>query len=255
MAERVTIAELERALAATGSRIEVPEPPPMGPAVRARIRAGQIERGTARPPFPGLAAWPRRRVALLVVGALLILAAAIGAARLLVVGAVQVRVVPSVAPPAGSGPSLGPSVTVARAQGLAGFAIRIPGDLGPPDEIHVIDTSFARRVVVLAWRPGAGLPVIGGTPWGSLLMELPSDRGPLAYKDLAGQNRLDPVQVDGAHGSWIEGPHDLVLTTDSGDLRLYVRGNVLLWDADGVTYRLETALDRGRAVGLAGSLG
>jgi hypothetical protein len=118
----------------------------------------------------------------------------------------------------------------------------------------VIDTSFARRVVLLAWRPGPGLPGIDGTPWGAMLMELPSDQGPLAFKDVAGQNRFDPVHVEGARGYWIEGPHDLVLVTDSGEQRLYVRGNVLLWDEGGVTFRLETALGRERVVGLAGSL-
>jgi hypothetical protein len=255
VAERPTIAEVERLLEAAADELELPAAPSgLSVAVTDRIRARRRALGAARPPFAGLAAWPRRRVLLLVAAALLLLACAIGAARLVVVGAVEVRVVPSATPPTGPAPSLGPSLGLTEARSMVRFPIVVPTALGPPDEVHVLGTSFARRVALLAWRPGPGLPPVGGTPWGAMLMELPSRQGILAVKDVAEQNSFQRLRVGGAPGYWTEGAHDLVLLTGPRELRLYVRGNVLLWDVGGVTYRLETALGREDALRLAASL-
>lgn len=255
MASRPSLAEVERLLASAAGELELPPTPPtLRPAVTERIRARRRALGGARPPFPGLAAWPRRRVLVLVAGALLLLAGAIGAARLVVVGAVEVRVLPTVPPPSGPPPSLGPSLELAEAQAMVPFPIAAPAALGPPDEVHVIGVPFARRVVLLSWRPGPGLPAIGGTPWGAMLMELPSRQGVLALKDVAGQTGFAHIRVDGHPGYWTEGAHDLVLLNGPDQVRLYVRGTVLLWDRGDVTFRLETALDRPDALRLAASL-
>ena len=59
-------------------------------------------------------------------------------------------------------------------------------------------------------------------------------------------------------GYWISGaPHELIFVDEAGqpvfDTRRIV-GNALLWARDGVTYRLESGLDRAAAIALAGTL-
>ena len=59
-------------------------------------------------------------------------------------------------------------------------------------------------------------------------------------------------------GYWISGaPHELIFVDEAGqpvfDTRRIV-GNTLLWARDGVTYRLESGLDRAAAIALAGTL-
>ena len=61
------------------------------------------------------------------------------------------------------------------------------------------------------------------------------------------------ASVHGAPASWIPVPHVLDIETERGSLTFSVRGNVLIWQVDDVTYRLETSLDRAQAVALAES--
>jgi hypothetical protein len=61
--------------------------------------------------------------------------------------------------------------------------------------------------------------------------------------------------VDGAPAAWIPVPHVLELETERGFQSFSVRGNVLIWEADDVTYRMETSLDRASAIAVAESAG
>jgi hypothetical protein len=46
-----------------------------------------------------------------------------------------------------------------------------------------------------------------------------------------------------------------MVDTDEGTKTFSVRGNVLIWEVDGITYRLETSLDRASALEVARSMG
>ena len=63
------------------------------------------------------------------------------------------------------------------------------------------------------------------------------------------------ASVDGATAVWIPVPHVLMVDTDEGTKTFSVRGNVLIWEVDGITYRLETSLDRASALEVARSMG
>jgi hypothetical protein len=69
---------------------------------------------------------------------------------------------------------------------------------------------------------------------------------------------MQMVAVGGAGGYWIEGaPHVLILRDYAGDDRRHpsrLAGNTLLWERDGVTYRLESALSRDEAIRIAESM-
>jgi hypothetical protein len=256
MAERMPNADLERALIALGSTLEYPPAPPMAPAVTARLLA---ERAAARrPPFPGLALWPRRRVLLLALAGVLLLAGTAVAARL-AIGAIEIRVVstPSVPTPSTveSGAALGERVTLEGARARVGFSVVLPSGLGAPTEVHLAESLFGSRVVVLVWDADESHPPIRGTPWGTILMELPGGKGSLAFKEIAADTTLQAVQVGNADAFWISGPHELYLLTPDGERRFTVTGNVLLWEHDGTTLRLETALPKAEAVALAETIG
>jgi hypothetical protein len=256
MAERMPNADLERALIALGSTLEYPPAPPMAPAVTARLLA---ERAAARrPPFPGLALWPRRRVLLLALAGVLLLAGTAVAARL-AIGAIEIRVVPTPSVPTPStvesGVALGERVTLEGARARVGFSVVLPPGLGPPTEVHLAESLFGSRVVVLVWDADASHPPIGGTPWSTILMELPGGKGPLAFKEIVAETTFQAVQVGNADAFWISGPHQLSLLTPDGERRFTVTGNVLLWKQDGTTLRLETALPKAEAVALAETIG
>jgi hypothetical protein len=76
-------------------------------------------------------------------------------------------------------------------------------------------------------------------------------RGPTIVKKVAGPGtRIEDLTLDdGTRALWIEGRH---IVTRGPERRL--AGNVLIWERDGVTYRLEGALSRRRAVEIARNL-
>lgn len=252
MADRPTNADIERALVALGASLEYPPTPSIAPGVVASLTT-QL-RLRPRPPFPGLALWPRRRVLLLAAALVLLLAGTALAARL-VIGAVEIRVVSTPATPrptdVATGPALGDRVTLAEAERAVSFPVQLPPGLGPPTEVHLADVPFGAPVVVLAWAPDATHPRIEGIPWGTMLMELPAEEEPVAFKELLGSTLFRTVRVSGHDGFWISGPHDLVLRTPQGERRFLVQGNVLLWEDGDTAFRLETALAEGDAIALA----
>ena len=86
-------------------------------------------------------------------------------------------------------------------------------------------------------------------------MELPGGKGSLAFKEIGADTTLQAVQVGSHDAFWISGPHQLFLLTPDGEQVFTVTGNVLLWEQDGTTLRLETALPKAEALALAESIG
>jgi len=86
-------------------------------------------------------------------------------------------------------------------------------------------------------------------------MELPGSKEPLASKEILTETTLQAVRVGSHDAFWISGPHQLSLFTPEGEQRFTVTGNVLLWEQDGTTFRLETALPQAEARALAESIG
>ena len=252
MAERRTPTdqELERALRALGSSLAYPPTPPLAAPVGARIRAGA--------PRPWLVLPRRRLVALVAVGLLLAGGAAVAAG--LAIGAIGFRAVPTLPPgtppPAEEGPALGEPTTLVRARAAVDFPVLVPALLGPPDRVFLDRGPLGDRVV-LAWRPREGLPRIGPSPFGAIVMEIGRADGvgvkEVAFKELRPAEAPTFLEVDGHEGAWIRGEHDLVLRTEEGEVRYRVSGRVLIWTDGRVTYRLETMLSRAEALALAGS--
>jgi hypothetical protein len=234
---------LERDLTALGPAIDWPDAPDVVSAVAARI-ASEAPRRRA----------PRRRLAL----ALAILVAAVLAvlavppARTAVfdwlgiggVTIVKVDELPAV--PTNPGIEiLGDLVTLDGARERVAFPFADPPDHEPaPDEIRVVPGSRVSYI----WRDGADARL--------LVTQFQGDAGhPNLLKKLSGSGtRFEELEVDGHRAVWLEGgPHVVYVVMPNGNIRDdrgWLAGNTLLVDRDGVTVRVEGALDRDDAADL-----
>ena len=253
---------LGRALAETAADLAWPATPDLGPAVAASIVERERVPGLARPRL-GLPS--RRRVLLLVAAAVLVLAAAAVAAKLVIdLGAVSVEVIPGRPTALPSAPAteadFGIPVSLARAARIAGFDPLVPEALGTPERVWVDRgavsyTGDEAARVVLAWRPGPGLPAIPGTTWGAVLMQFEGAADAAVKLVFEDAGTMGPAYVNGTDGYWITGDHELDLLTPSGVHPVRVTGNVLLWNDQGLALRLETRVDKAETIRLAETAG
>ena len=258
----MTDEELGTAIIRLGPEIVWPATPHVGRAVCAAILE---QRDAPSLVAPRLGLPSRRRTLLVIAAVVLTLAGAALAARLVIeLGAVTVRVLPGA--PAGLPTTvvtpdvLGREVTLGKAARAAGFTPLLPEALGPPDRVWVdeaaadpIEAALVRRVVTL-WAPVAGLPAIDATDAGAILMQFEGDSEGAAKVLYAETNDFGGAVVDGRRAFWTSGEHEIVLVTGDEHHRALVTGNVLIWQDAGSTFRLETALPKPDAVGIAESM-
>ena len=276
--QRLTEAVLERALTDLGADLAYPPTPRLDVAVRARI-ATRPPRRTAL--WWLLAPMPRAlalmAVVVLVAGVLLALSAGTRSAVADLFGLRGVRFFsvessatpvpastagpePTVIPQATPGARLVPGVPVPleEAQGRVTFPIRLPSlpELGTPDAV-LVGTPPPGGQVSLVYGPRPGVPEAHQTGVGLLITQFRGEFQPYLEKGLARGSRVEQVSVAGARGYWIAGePHTLVYRDPSDAIfesPARLAGNTLLWERDGVTYRLESALGRDQAVRIAES--
>ncbi len=244
---------LAEVLTSLGHEVDYPATPALVSAVTARLETDRA--GRARPAFPRMALWGRRRTLRLVAIGLLALLGLAAAARL-TIGAFEIRVQPDVTPSVSLPPVdpgvLGQPRPSAEAVAIAGFDPPLPA--GPaPDEIYVVDSPFGDPGLVFAWRPGERYPRIDGTDWGQLLMAFQGDDEHVV-KTVERFENVDEVRVNGDRAYWITVPHEIVFETERGAETFSVTGNVLIWHVGDIAYRLETSLGRGAAISVAESV-
>jgi hypothetical protein len=163
-------------------------------------------------------------------------------------GAVVTRVeeLPPVTP-SDSLAALGERVTLVEARRLAGFPLlRLPGDEDP-------DAIYFKRPGMVSFVYGRDFDVrlILSQIDGSLDEAFLKKVGPLGTV-------VERVRVDGEPGLLLTGePHFFTYTSSTGTFEeepFYLARDVLLWERDGRTFRLEGELERDRAIELAESL-
>ena len=167
--------------------------------------------------------------------------------------------------PVGAPLLLGRPVSLEQAQAAADFPVRVPAAAGfdAPQEIYLLDQEQG-AMVSYVYPAGPELPPSNETGVGALLTQFKgeADRD-LIEKGLlnegAPDTHLEAVTVGGESGFWISGaPHTyFVVCYDAGECRqerYRLAGNVLIWEQDGVTLRLESALPREDALEIAESV-
>jgi len=130
-------------------------------------------------------------------------------------------------------------VTLQEAQGQVNFDLRYPQDYGLPDRVYA-QPAFG-ETVVMVWITDDGKEI-------ELVLYQIGSQG-LAKKRLT---EIESTFVDGNEAYWAAGPH-LLLFKSTFDLEdaMFVMGNVLIWEDDPVTYRLETGQSLEDAVEIA----
>jgi hypothetical protein len=247
------------------------EPGGVDLAARARARIVALDvrpsPGSGRRRF-GFGVRPVRRGLVLAIALLLVLAAIAGAVGLGLPGLrIIFGTVPSPAPsasaarpsslaPLGSELGLGSALPLAEVERIAGLDLILPADpaIGPPDVAYL-----AGERATLVWASRPGLPATGDHGVGLLISEFNGHVESGYYqKILNSGTKLTPVTVDGSAGYWISGPPHFFYYIDPNnevvdDAHREV-GDVLIWSAGEVTYRLESGLDMEAAIRIAESL-
>jgi hypothetical protein len=263
MPERLDDRDLEQTLSDIGTRLDGPTRD-MWPAVRTRI----AERG-ARPWWSRLGA-DRRTFAPIVATLAVILVAVFvltpglvdALEQLLNIPGVQVvRVATTPTPMPTTTASVGfpgqRASSVAEASRLAGFQVREPAALGAADEIYV---ELAPVRVTLVYRLRPGLPVTALPGVSALIVEFKGTlNAPVLGKAVGPDTTLEAIPLSSGNAAyWLAGqPHQFFYFDSTGKIQpetLRLAGNTLLWDAGGITYRLEAQVSREEAVRIASSL-
>ncbi|MET8233172.1 hypothetical protein ABZS77_21140 [Micromonospora sp. NPDC005298] len=232
--------DLERELRDLSTWLETTDPPEVTARVHAR-----------------LAAPPRRRWRAYAAAALAaLLVAVLPPTRTAVADAVGgllrfagVTIAPSSGRPAGTPSPLPSQRTSAldEARRAVRFPIRVPAKLGPPERVLVADpdATGAHRVATLLYRGGA------------LRVDAFDGRLNLSFHKETVRPDAEWVQVDGDFAVWVGGPHVLSYVDRSGQVHgetARLAASTLIWQADGVSYRLEGDLTKLEAIDIAQSM-
>jgi len=149
------------------------------------------------------------------------------------------------------------ATSVAEASRLAGFQVREPAALGAADEIYV---ELAPVRVTLVYRSRQGLPVTALPGISALIVEFKGNLdAPILGKAIGPGTTLEAVPLSSGNAAyWLAGqPHQFFYRDGTGKIQpdtLRLAGNTLLWDANGITYRLEAQVSREEAVRIASTL-
>jgi hypothetical protein len=245
---------VESELRTVGRDLEVPPAGDLTAAVRQRLEVRPVRR---RPlPALGTGALRRRlvwRAVLVVVAALLavLIATPQGRAAIIQVfrfAGVELRQGPGPARSPASSASLPGErrMSLERARRLVSFPILGPAALGQPGDVVVSDGG---RVVSLIYR---------GTPYGQLRIdEFAGHLDPVYFEKFVHFADVTEVEVNGAKGLWIKGPHELMYITRDGTPAIasarLTTGNTLIWGTGQVALRLEGNLGKTAALAIANS--
>ena len=166
------------------------------------------------------------------------------------------------AAPLGANLLLGERMTLEEAQARVSFPILVPDParLGSPDEIYLRHRADG-DMVSFVYYPRPDLPAAAETGVGLLLVQFEAPENAfLMEKGAAPSNEVRIVDVNGDDALWLGGAHYLMIAPDpsleggDGERSTRMATNVLLWDEDGVTYRLESDLSMAQAIALAEGL-
>jgi hypothetical protein len=245
---------IEQALVDLAAHIDWPEPAHETPDLSRRLAARQVTRRSYR--------WiPVTALILILVASLLLFSptAREAVADLLGVAGIEIRFDPDPTEAVGGELDLGEAVTLEEAAEAVDFELSVPGNLGPPDGVFLSDRPSSGRVTMV-WESDETLPASGDTGIGVVYSQFALELAEEAdfVKSVMPDTSVRAVEVDNAIGLWIQGAPHLISYEDAAGNRVEeetrLAGNVLMWESDGVTHRLETTVGLGSTLALASSL-
>ena len=262
MPERMDDRDLERTLSDIGTRLDGPKRD-MWPAVRTRITERRARPWWLRLGVDGRTLAPvAATLAVILVTAFVLTPGFIDALEhLLNIPGVQIfRIATTPTPMPTTAANISfpgqRAASPAEASRLAGFQVREPAALGAADEIYV---ELAPVRVTLVYRSRQGMPATALPGVSALIVEFKGSLdAPILGKAIGPGTTLEAVPLtSGTAAYWLAGqPHQFFYRDSTGNIQpdtLRLAGNTLLWDAGGVTYRLEAQVTREDAVRIASS--
>lgn len=236
---------LESLLTSLGDAIDWPTPPPhLSNRVMARITSERRSTG-------GREDWRRPAIAavtVLVVTLVFVFSpsARQAVADLLSAAGIRISVTSEETPTTGAELDLGEFVPLDQVVDRVDFQLRIPGgaDPGMPDAVYLSHTAQ----LTMVWDGSPRLPAADDTGIGLLLTQYTGNGGQdVAEKSVRPGTGVQILTVEGQPGLWIEGAaHTFTLLDTEGnpiEETTRLAANVLLWEANGVSHRLETTGD------------
>jgi hypothetical protein len=239
--------ELELALREVGARLDWPDEPELASGVLAGIR-----RPSARSRVP-------RRAFVVAVAVLVVAIAAVFAVpqtrasilrffHLRGVTIERVPELPTVPVQGGLGTFLGEPVSLDEARSQAQFDVVVPAALGDADQVYF-----------QASPPGGMVSFLYGTRAkpSALVTEFQARVDEVIFKKVAPDTKIDPVQINGQPGFWIEGAHSFTYLDRQDDMQteqVRLAGNVLVWELGTRTFRLEADVPKAEALRIARSM-
>jgi len=246
---------LEDRLRDLAAAVAFPPTPPLASLVAARLRQPTASR---RFRFGG----PLGRGLAIAIAATVLLvgiAAAIGIG----IGGLRLTFGPASFSPLPSfavGPGLGEPASLADARGAVTFTLQVPGldELGEPDIVYLAAPPAGGAVTLLYGnRPGFAADPATGI--GLIVTQFRADIGPAYFEKLIDVGvSVTPTTVNGGAAWWVAGGDHFFFYRDADghpvDTTLRLAGPTLIWEASGVSYRVEGATSLDDAIRVAESL-
>jgi hypothetical protein len=257
--------DLERALHDLGAQFDWPTEPNLLPGVRQRLAAQPARRSpfSRLRPFAGLPRLAWAAVALVVIVAVVMAASdstrSTVADRLGLSG-VSISTDPTATTatvPPGNALEIGEPTTLEEAARQSNGSLVMPPDavLGAPDATYLLDQDGTVQVTYI-YLPRPDLPEVGETGVGLLISQFDGHTNDsFIQKQLGPNTTIEMTEVNGHLAFWLTGqPHVFFYERPNGDIyeeSIRLAANVLLWEQDGKTIRIETTLDRDATVQIA----
>ena len=251
---------IESRLQALAKELPYPPTPSVAGAVMSRIRVPE-----KRPRVGRQAAWALIVIILLCSGLMLVPPVRAAVLEFIQIGVVRIfpapvesqmptAEVPLTATPAPTKSSLiplleqmGGETTFADAQQEIDFPILLPthpAGLGLPDRVFLQDAGG--WMLILVW--------IEPEQPDQVQMSLHIiEEGSWTIKKFQ-PTIIEETTVHGLRAIWTEGGYPLILRNGNVEFTRLIDGNVLIWEENKITYRLETDLELGEAIRIAESL-
>lgn len=181
------------------------------------------------------------------------------------IGGVRIQYgTPTATPQLGSEFDLGEPVTLAEAAARVDFSLKTIADprLGDPEGIYLDDAAPGGGLVAFVYGPRPAFQAAEGEGATIVFTQFAAPLAPQEFfgKKLASEDTIiERVEVNGAEGYWLSGePHAFYYEVPGSGVfeeRIRLVGNVLLWEQDGLTLRLEVGdLSLERALTIAAAV-
>jgi hypothetical protein len=136
--------------------------------------------------------------------------------------------------------------SLSEAQAKLPFLILLPAypaDLGEPERVFLQEDG---GMILMLWTDPADSESVRL----SLHEIAPGKVVMIKY----GPHVILETQVNGVRAVWVQGPYLVQLTNGKYDYRRMVEGNTLIWEQEGITYRLESDLSLEETIRIAESI-